>query len=203
MHTYTFLDMIGHSTLLTPEFQARVDLDEPARAQRDTYGECSDRSVVNRMLAYDWVYTLAENDLPKVTGTAHCAGVEVGFPLLSEELVDFSLRLPADQKLRGLRLRAFFKDSLKEFLPPEILSKKKHGFGLPFGVWATRNPALQAFASARLKAFGARRIVPEAFVTELLQKRLPEHPGYYGELVWILMMLEEWLSKYAPDFRVR
>ena len=24
--------------------------------------------------------------------------------------------------------------------------------------------------------------------------RLPAHPGYYGEMVWILMMLEQWLT---------
>jgi asparagine synthase (glutamine-hydrolysing) len=31
---------------------------------------------------------------------------------------------------------------------------------------------------------------------------LPEHPGYFGEMVWILMMLEQWLAAKAPSFRV-
>jgi asparagine synthase (glutamine-hydrolysing) len=29
---------------------------------------------------------------------------------------------------------------------------------------------------------------------------LAEHPGYYGEMIWILMMLEQWLRKHAPAF---
>ena len=31
---------------------------------------------------------------------------------------------------------------------------------------------------------------------------LPAHPGYYGEMVWISMMLEQWLRQHAPGFRV-
>ena len=55
------------------------------------------------ILAYDWRYTLAESDLPKVCGTTRLAGCRVGFPFLDDDLlVDFSLRLPTDYKLKGL-----------------------------------------------------------------------------------------------------
>jgi asparagine synthase (glutamine-hydrolysing) len=40
------------------------------------------------------------------------------------------------------------------------------------------------------------------FVTTLVAQRLAEHPGYYGEMVWILMMLEQWLQAKKPGFRV-
>ena len=87
------------------------------------------------MIAFDWKYTLADNDLPKVIGTAELAGLDVGFPLMSDELLDFSMELPPDWKLKGQTLRWFFKHSLRNFLPQAILQKQKHGFGLPFGVW--------------------------------------------------------------------
>jgi asparagine synthase (glutamine-hydrolysing) len=32
------------------------------------------------MLWYDWKYTLADNDLPKVLGATRLAGIDVGFP---------------------------------------------------------------------------------------------------------------------------
>jgi asparagine synthase (glutamine-hydrolysing) len=44
--------------------------------------------------------------------------------------------------------------------------------------------------------------VRPAFIRTLVDRRLPEHPGYYGEMVWILMMLEQWLQAHAPDWRV-
>jgi len=80
-------------------------------------------------------------------GTTGLADMTVGFPMLDDELLAFSERLPADYKLRGLKLRWFFKEALKGFLPDEIIVKKKQGFGLPFGVWATRDEGLKALAA--------------------------------------------------------
>ena len=30
----------------------------------------------------------------------------------------------------------------------------------------------------------------------LIDVHLPSHPGYYGEMVWVLMMLEQWLQTH-------
>src|SRR6185437_15795108 len=107
--------------VLTTEFLARVDIAAPVEQQREVYDATSGHALINRMLAYDWKYTLADNDLLKVAGAAALAGVQVGFPLLDDRLVDFSLRLPPQCKLRGLKLRWFFKEALRGFLPAAIL----------------------------------------------------------------------------------
>lgn len=201
MQMYNLLLRLGLDTVFEPEFQASMNPLEPTELQRDTWAEVKDAGLINRMLAFDWKYTLADNDLPKVIGTTSLAGVDVGFPLLSDELLDFSLTLPTDWKLKGLKLRWLFKEALRGFLPDEIITKKKHGFGLPFGVWAVKHPGLRKLATDTLEAFGKRGVVRPAFLRELHQKWLPEHPGYYGEMVWIIMMLEQWLQAYAPDWQ--
>jgi asparagine synthase (glutamine-hydrolysing) len=124
----------------------------------------------------------------------------VGFPFLDDRLLDFSLKLPLHYKLKGLKLRWFFKEALRGFLPDEIITKKKQGFGLPFGVWLTRTPALRKLAEDSLGSLSTRNIVRPEFIRTLLHERLPEHPGYYGEMVWILMMLEQWLLRAAPEY---
>ena len=35
-----------------------------------------------------------------------------------------------------------------------------------------------------------------AFARQLVDELLPQHPGYYGDMVWILMMLEQWLRSH-------
>jgi asparagine synthase (glutamine-hydrolysing) len=152
------------------------------------------------MLAYDWRYTLAETDLPKVRGTTQLAGVGVGFPFLDPALLAFSLRMPSHYKLRGLKLRWFFKEALRGFLPDEIIKKKKQGFGLPFGVWLTRHAGLHRLAADSLGSLSTRGIVRPVFLKRLLDEQLPSHPGFYGEMVWILMMLEQWLRQHAPQW---
>lgn len=200
--TYNQLFRLGVQDVLTPQLLAQVDQQDPARQQRGVWAEARTDSLVNRMLAFDWRYTLADCDLPKVVGTTALAGVGVGFPMLDDRLLAFSLKLPTDYKLKGLKLRWFFKEALRGFLPDEILTKKKQGFGLPFGVWANTHPALNALATDSLHSLAARGVVRADFVQTLLTQRLPEHPGYYGEMVWILMMLEQWLAAKAPGFRM-
>jgi len=197
MQMYNLLTRLGLEEVLTPEFLAQVDPKGPLSQQRETYLAGDGQTLVNRMLWYDWKYTLADNDLPKVLGATRLAGLEVGFPLLDDRLVDFSLRLDPELKLKGLTLRWFFKEALKDFLPPEIIAKKKHGFGLPFGVWAVGHSGLRSLALDSLDSLRGRGIVRADFIDRLVKEYLPQHPGYYGELVWILMMLEQWLGRSA------
>ena len=196
LQSYNLLTRLGLDAVLTPEFLSQIDPAEPVRAQRQVYDTSNGEALINRMLAFDWKYTLADNDLPKVVGAASLAGLEVGFPLLDDRLVDFSLKLQPEYKLRRFKLRWFFKEALRGFLPDEVISKKKHGFGLPFGVWLVGHAQLRALAVDSLQVLKTRGIVRATFVDELLERRLPEHPAYYGEMVWILMMLEQWLSAF-------
>lgn len=200
MQMYNLLTRLGLSEVLTPEFLAQVDPQDTLRQQREIYRAGNGRALVNRMLRYDWKYTLADNDLPKVLGASSLAGLDVGFPLLDDRLVDFSLGLDPELKLKGLTLRWFFKEALKDFLPPEIITKKKHGFGLPFGVWAVEHAGLRALALGSIDSLRSRGIVRAEFIDRLVKEYLPLHPGYYGELVWILIMLEYWLQNRSINF---
>ena len=201
METYNLLDRIGPENLFTSEFLRQVDLGGPAGEQAETYARVSDGSLVNRMLAYDWQYTLADSDLPKVCGTTAMAGLDVGFPMLDDDLLDFSLRLTSEDKVNGLALRYFFKEALRGFLPDEILRKQKHGFGLPFGVWLTQHKGLQTVIGDAFGSLGERGFLQPPYLKEI-HRQVLSHPGYYGELVWILATLEHWLRKHAPEYRI-
>ena len=193
MQQYNLLLRLNIDQVFTSDFLARVDAADPLRQQQAVWQQAAGASPVNRMLAYDWRYTLAESDLPKVCGSTSLAAVGVGFPFLDQALVDFSLALPTAYKLKGLKLRWFFKEALRGFLPDEILAKKKQGFGLPFGVWANRHAGLKSLAADSLNAFAGRGIVRRDFIENLISRHLPAYPGYYGEMVWILLMLEQWM----------
>lgn len=202
LQMYNLMLRLDPAHVLTPALLDRIDQAEPLVQQREVWAAAHNASAVNRQLAFDWRYTLAESDLPKVKGATSLAGVATGFPLLDDRLLAFSCKLPSDYKLKRLKLRWFFKEALRGFLPDEIIAKKKQGFGLPFGPWASRDPDLNALARESLHAIAARGIARRDFIDRLLDRRLAEHPGYYGEMVWILMILEQWLRAKAPRFRL-
>jgi asparagine synthase (glutamine-hydrolysing) len=193
---FNLLDRVGAGNVLAADIVADVDADAPRAARRATYARSTAPALLDRILQYEWKYTLADSDLPKVRGATALAGVGVGYPLLYDEIVDFSLSVPAQWKVRRFALRWFFKRALEDFLPAEIIAKKKHGFGLPFGVWATGHAALRALAGDSLASLERRGILRAGFRGRLQDEMLPAHPGYYGELVWILMMLEQWLAAH-------
>jgi asparagine synthase (glutamine-hydrolysing) len=193
---------LGPQEVLTPGLMASIDTTAPLQLQRAVWQSAQGCSHLNQELAFDWRFTLAESDLPKVLGATGFAKLAVGFPMLDERLLAFSLKLPTDYKLKGQQLRWFFKEALRGFLHDEILVKKKQGFGLPFGVWANTHPALKKLATDSLHSLAGRGVVRADFIESLLTQRLPEHPGYFGEMVWILMMLEQWLAAKAPTFKL-
>jgi asparagine synthase (glutamine-hydrolysing) len=202
LQMYNLIMRLGAAEVLTPRMLEAVDTTRPLQLQRTVWEGTQDCSHLNKELAFDWRFTLAESDLPKVRSATDLAGVRTGYPMLDHRLLEFSLKLPTEYKLKGLQLRWFFKEALRDFLPNEIISKKKQGFGLPFGVWANRTPALMALARESLESLASRGVVRVDFVQTLLKQHLPAHPGYYGEMVWILMMLEQWLRAKAPSFNM-
>ena len=202
MQTYNLLTRIGIDTIFEPSFVAQVDVDAPIKEMRAWYARSGADSLLNRMLAFDLKYTLTDNDLPKVVTACRLAGVDVAFPLLDDEVVAFAERLDPDLKLKGLQLRWFFKHALRDFLPAEILTKSKHGFGLPFGIWLGRDKGLHELAFSSLESLKQRGIVRVAFIDQLRADLLADHATYYGELVWVLMMLEQWLQAHAADCRM-
>ena len=202
LQMYNLIMRLGPSEVLTPGMLTQIDVAAPLQLQRSVWQMPQGCGALNRELAFDWRFTLAESDLPKVLGATGSAGVGVGFPMLDDRLLAFSLKLPSEYKLKGLQLRWFFKEALRGFLPDEIITKKKQGFGLPFGVWANNTPQLKALAKDSLDSLAERGVVRADFIQTLLTQRLPEHPGYFGEMVWILMMLEQWLRARAPAYRL-
>ena len=194
MQLHNLLTRIGPGQVFTPDFLARVDTGEPRQRELATWAATPEGATLDRTLAWEWKYVLADNDLPKVVGTATLGGVDVAFPMLDERLVDFSLTLPPALKVRGHRLRYFFKKALEGFLPDEVITKKKHGFGLPFGVWMLRTPALREVAHEAVEALERRGVIRPGLRNDLFDRKVAEHAGYYGEMIWVLMMLELWLG---------
>jgi asparagine synthase (glutamine-hydrolysing) len=194
LQTYNYFARESTDAILHPELAAAVDTHLPIAEQRVVFAEPRTRDLVNRMLYLDWKYTLADNDLRKVMSACALAGVSARFPWLDERVVDLSLAVPGRAKVRGQTLRYFVKRALRGFLPRQVIHKPKHGFGLPFGVWMREDRDLQSLVSRSMQSLRERRLVREDYIDSLLRRHREEHAVYYGEFLWVLMMLELWLG---------
>jgi asparagine synthase (glutamine-hydrolysing) len=55
-------------------------------------------------------------------------------------------------------------------------------------------PALQALTHDTLEKLKTRKIFRPDFIASAVAKHQSGHSGYYGELIWIMVVLELWLE---------
>lgn len=192
---YNLLVRNAPDSVLTSPFLREIDTESPYRYVRQLFAEPRNGDVLDRMLYLDWTLTLTDNDLPKVRVATDLAGLTAHFPMLDADVVATSVAVPTDAKLTLRSLRKFYKQTFSEFLPQGVLRKKKHGFGVPVGPWMQTDAALRGRIHAQLLSLARREIVRLDFIERLIRLQATDHAIYYGDLVWILFMLEEWLQR--------
>jgi asparagine synthase (glutamine-hydrolysing) len=188
------LEHLGAERVFTPNFLAGIDQKRPHALIRAPYEVARAEALINQMLAIDAKFTLADSDLPKVTRMCALAGIDVAFPLLDDRVVSFAACLPPQLKVKGTRLRYFFKEALRDFLPPEVIVKRKHGFGLPVGPWLESHRPFAELVRVSCDGLRERGIVRGDFLDWLWHQGIAAHPAYYGAMAWVLMMLGQWFE---------
>ncbi len=195
MERYNFINYFSAEKIFNENFLTSIDQEYPLNEKRCAYNRPHNASMLNRMLYMEWKSTLADNDLVKVNGACAMAGMAVRYPMLSDELVELSTKIPSNLKLKGQHLRYFYKQSLRGFLPEQIINKKKHGFGLPFGEWLKKSPVMQEHIYDNLNALKKRAYIKPEFIDHIIKiHRTQDSASYYGTMVWILAVLNEWLE---------
>ncbi|MGP9801183.1 asparagine synthetase B family protein [Rheinheimera sp. NSM] len=197
LQRYNFLHQHAAEQVFSAQFLATVDTGAPLRQIRQRFAAAGAVSPVDAMLFNDWKFTLADNDLVKVNGMTELAGVNVVYPMLAQQVLNLSLQLPPDVKLTKNNLRDFYKFALSPILPAATIAKQKHGFGLPFGKWLVQHQPLQQLARQQLDSLAMRDIFRPDFIAHTLLQQQQGHAAYYGELIWVMMMLEFWLQQHS------
>src|SRR5438445_3062531 len=75
--------------------------------------------------------------LTKVDRMSMANSLEARVPLLDHPLVEFACGLPADLRFRAGQTKHLLKRTLRGRVPEEVLTRPKHGFGVPLEVWFT------------------------------------------------------------------
>jgi asparagine synthase (glutamine-hydrolysing) len=180
------------AALLSPAARATL-------AEFDPYGDidaalasCASDDPATRMIHRYCKLYLAGQNLANADRASMAVGLELRAPFLDHTFVGFVSRIPASARLEGLtRLKRLLKEALADRLPPEILRRGKHGFGVPFMAWF-RGPLAgllrQTLAPERLAASG---IFDVAAVERLVAEHLAGRRDHARPL-WSLFVFERW-----------
>jgi len=156
-----------------------------------------DATLLSRLLYLNVSTYLLDDLLPKMDRMTMAHGLEARSPLLDTELMELAARLPDQVKRRGSRGKLALKRAVEPLLPPGILERPKHGFGLPIGEWFRGE--LRPLVDDALRS-GARlsRRLPAGALGRLLDEHQSGRSDR-GHQLWTLLTLELWLRKHGFD----
>lgn len=90
---------------------------------------------MERMLALEQRFFLADHNLTYTDKMSMAASVEVRVPFLDTELVELAARIPDRFKQRGRIGKWVLKKAMEPYLPHDVIYRPKTGFGAPLRRW--------------------------------------------------------------------
>ena len=148
------------------------------------------RSGLDRAQYADLTFWLPGDILTKVDRTSMAVGLEVREPLLDHRLIEFAAVLPERLRMRALQGKWLLKQTMRRYLPDEILYRRKQGFVTPISQWL-RGPladSARAIGSSGMLArtgwFDCHRLA--ALAEEHISGR-----SDHARLLWQMLMLEK------------
>ncbi|MBK8248054.1 MAG: asparagine synthase (glutamine-hydrolyzing) [Gemmatimonadetes bacterium] len=131
---FAVFDRATQQRLLSADARSRLGGIDPYAAASTALGASDGRTLLDQLLYAD-TKTYLHELLMKQDQMSMAASIESRVPFLDHPLVEFAARLPERLKLRGWTTKYILRESMKDMLPPEILSRKKMGFPVPIGPW--------------------------------------------------------------------
>src|SRR5688572_2113106 len=128
----------------TPEMKRRLCIGElgqiaarhdSSRILLDALAATDATDIIDAMLDVDVNHYLPDCLLLKVDIATMAHGLEGRSPMLDHEFMEFAATLPSAMKRRGGDGKYLLKRAAKDLLPPEILHRRKMGFGVPLDQW--------------------------------------------------------------------
>ncbi|MBX7150647.1 asparagine synthase (glutamine-hydrolyzing) [bacterium] len=138
--------------------------------------------------------------LPAIDVFSMHSSLEVRSPFLSHRLFEFVYSLPAAVKFDPDNQKSLLVDAFREFLPSQLIHRKKKGFGFPFEKWVFL-PEYKSLICDTLEStkFKNRNIFSQTHVNNFLSFVYSRHhdklPHQVFMKLWAITVLELWLQE--------
>jgi asparagine synthase (glutamine-hydrolysing) len=177
--------------LYTTDFLHQTAGSDSVRLLADIFNHAPAESLLEKSLYADVMLYLPGDLLVKVDIASMAHSLEARSPFLDHKVMEFAASLPPHLKLRGTQTKYLLKKSFAGMLPPDILYRKKMGFGVPLHRWFQRE-LKQAVYDVLLDSRTTRR---GCFRKDYVQALLDEHvqrKADHSYRIWALFYFELW-----------
>ena len=155
----------------------------------------NEKDLLNKILYLEMKFFLTDHNLNYTDKMSMAAGIEVRVPFLDKELVEFSLQIPTNLKMKGITTKYILKKVMEKYLPHEVIYRSKSGFGAPVRKWITGE--MNDMIRERLSEQNITRqgVFDYEKVQELINKnKTGSIDASYT--IWSLLAISSWIDQF-------
>jgi asparagine synthase (glutamine-hydrolysing) len=148
--------------------------------------------ILSNFQRLDMETYMVDGILTKVDRVSMLNSLEVRVPMLDHKLAELSFRIPPSLKLKDGIKKYILKKSLENLLPPQVLSHKKTGFGVPLKYWFRED--LKNYINDSLTS---NNLIFNYLNPDYINKTIVNHnKGMrdFSRKIWSVLFFSEWLK---------
>jgi len=164
---------------------------DPFKMYQKYFLQYKGKNWVDKVMYLDQKILLPDGYLEKVDKASMAWALETRAPILDYRLVELANSIPLKYKIKGFNGKVIFKEAMKEFLPEQILHKKKHGFAVPTNAWfkdRLRDYLFEVLFDSKTKSRGYFNYNYIEKIYKLYQTK----SQYLDSQLWLLLNFELW-----------
>lgn len=156
------------------------------------------KSDMERMLAIEQRYFLADHNLYYTDIMGMSEGVEIRIPFLDKKLLELSWRIDDSLKQKGNCQKWILKEFAKRHLPKEVVYRRKTGFGLPLKSWITliRDDIEERLSKQEIEKQG----LFDSNAIEISLQKYHEGDSSLTYLIWSIYCTTLWWDEISRRF---
>jgi asparagine synthase (glutamine-hydrolysing) len=192
---FAAIGLSRQASLLAPGLASQATPDRAYGPSRAYFDRPNGQSTTLDRLLYADLKTYLVELLMKQDQMSMAASIESRVPFLDHHLVEFAAALPARLKLRGFTTKWILREAVRGVVPPGILTRKKMGFPVPFGMWMRdrwQGVARDVLLDRRTRERG----LIDATAVERLIDGHAARTQEGGDAIWSLLNLELWYRTF-------
>ena len=194
LRNYQRWSCVERQSLFRPEIWKDLNGEGPLFPEKilhDYFQTYLSTDAIDQMLAIDTEMYLPGDLLVKMDRMSMGNSLEARSPFLDQEVIALAARLPGDMKRRGRNGKIILKKAFSDLIPAPILTRPKHGFRIPLGLWLKND--LKNMLNDILLSKNAHSL--EYFERESISNLLSDHQSgiqNFHSKIWNLLVLELW-----------
>lgn len=183
-------DDLGH--MLAPAVRDALEEDPLEHELQDYFTDPRYRLFISKLQAMNILLKGGHHILPKVDALSAPFGIVPRSPLFDRHLVELSMAIPPQLKLRGSVEKYLLKRAVEDLLPHAILDRPKSGMLVPVEAWF-QGPLLPQARERVLDGLAEYGLFVRSWLERLVAGQLGGIRPRHGAKIWLLVTLEAWL----------